>query len=1351
MVNYMQKYTLYACFGVISFCVAFLYVPSVAHALPAGFEVKTVVGGLNLPTSIAFAPDGRIFVAEKQGAVKIVKNGAVLATPFLQLADVSDYGDRGLIGIALDPDFAANGWVYVSYTYENDPANYEGPKTGRIARVKAVGDTADMGTMEVLVGTVGGTPQAPSCTDYPAGADCIPSDEGSHSMGGLRFGPDGMLYATLGDGSSFEFPDPLSERAQDIDSLAGKMLRLNSDGAAPSDNPFYNGDPTSNRSKVWSYGLRNAFRFSFHPNTGLPYLGDVGWFTAEEINKGQAGSNFGWPCREGYGAAPGYDCVAPNYVDPWYAYAHDPNTGAGSVTAGVFYQGSSYPAEYQGDYIFGDFAINFLKRIRVDAAGSIIAVEDFMANPGGPVEIMLGPDENIYYLAIYSGELRRITYTLGNRDPVAKAAANVTSGLTPLAVQFSSAGSFDPDGDPLSFLWDFGDGNTSTTPNPSHTYTQDGSYTATLTVEDGNGGMSSDSVLVVAGNEAPQAAITSPADGSTYVPDEWVVLSGTGVDAEDGALSGASLQWRIILHHNTHIHILQQLEGSDVSFLGPDHQATDVYVEVELTVTDSAGLQDTTSINVYLESSVPSGEFQSEFYDNMTLNGQPVLLRIDPAAHFNWGLAAPDPAVPADQFSARFAGDFNFEAGEYTFSVWADDGVRLFIDGNLIIDGWVDQAATLYQGALNLADGTHRVQLEYYDNLYNAVVELDWIKTGDDTPAPSGWEPIPPNGALDFDGIDDYIETMWWDIEEPAGFTFEARFVPQGFHGDQYLIAKSLSAAQADIDWAFGVREVSTTDGTLFFLVRADGILVELEAGTITLDEFVHASAVYDNTTMKLYKNGIEVGSIGHSGAVSTSANFVWLGNIPADATVGGFDGRIDELRVWNRPRTAAEILAASTKEQPGPEFNLIKNWKFHEGWGQVAFDTSGAGHDGRLGGSSDPDTSDPLYIGGVYPQGGTFTPSHTGTVVTPTAPTTGNELIIGPTITNIGDGMGEMILNMEVRASDGSLALGANTGIETFAAREAKTFSFLWTPTAADTYSISYGLTKPFWDGLYEWVGDAHTFLVTEGSTTTTPSITLVRAVSTPTDPVIGDTVTTDVTLRNDGAAGNMVVGLEIYFNAVSVESMYTGDEFFEAGEERIFSITHTPAQIGMYGIDMGVWGEGWSYFQGWASHIAEFTVTANTPPSNDIVVYDDVLRSGWASWSWDAAIDFAATDFVFQGDAAARVEYTAGWGGFFLHHEGVDTAGKTHVSFAISGGAQGGQELQIRALDSQTEALPPVSLVQYLARVPDNSWDIVAIPLNDLGVQPGDVITGFIFQDTSGIAGSVVYLDNISFSSLQ
>ncbi len=479
---------------------------SVSAATPVtqpGFQVQTVVTGLHLPTSMAFASDGRIFITEKSGSVREVKNGVLLTTPVITLSRVNDYSDHGLLGIALDPNFAQNGYMYLSYTYENTPGiNYTGPKTGQIIRVTVVGDTANESSKLILAGSMVGDVNSPSCLNFPKTADCIASDAQTHSVGGLRFGPDGKLYATTGDGAGFNSVDPEALQALDVDVLAGKLLRMNPDGTAPTDNPFYNGDPQANRSKVWIYGLRNAYRFGFRPSTGTLYVSDVGWYSWEAMYLAKGGDNIGWPCVEGF-ATTTYNCSAPGHINPIYVYDHS-QFGTAAITGAAFPTTAAYPSQYVNNILyFADYAGDFIKKMNLDANGKTLSVENFVDSAGGPVDILAGPDGALYYPSIYTGELRKVVYSSTNRPPSANASASPFSGPAPLTVTFSSNGSSDPDNDPLSYVWNFGDGATSTVANPQHTYTANGAYGVSLTVSDGKGGTNTKNIIVSVGNPPP--------------------------------------------------------------------------------------------------------------------------------------------------------------------------------------------------------------------------------------------------------------------------------------------------------------------------------------------------------------------------------------------------------------------------------------------------------------------------------------------------------------------------------------------------------------------------------------------------------------------------------------------------------------------------------------------------------------------------------------------------------------------------------------------------------------------------------------------------------------------------------
>ena len=612
---------------------------SAAPAFPAGFVSEAVVTNLTGPTTIAFAPDGRMFIGQKDGRVRVFQNGVLLPTDFINIStQVNNYWDRGLLGLAVHPDFPNTPYVYLLYVYDPPGAadNGGGARVSRLLRVTANPANTNValpGSEVVLLGTnstfanIGdpnGNDGVPSCqTGNVFVQDCIASDSPSHSIGTLAFGTDGSLFVSSGDGAHFNYADVRALRALDVNSLNGKILRINPiTGQGYANNPFYDGNLNSNRSKVYSRGLRNPFRTTINTLTNELFIGDVGWNTWEEIDTGR-GANFGWPCYEGgnatslqqgtyantAGIKPTCDALYAQGIGavkaPTYAYNH--NGGGASVQAGDFYRGNVYPTQYQGALFISDYNNDWIHYLTFDINGNA-TTNNFgtdVAPVGGIVQLLSGPDTNLYYVA-YNGplpntsEVRRIRYVAGgNTPPTANASANPTSGYVPLVVNFSSLGSFDPDSQPLTYFWDFGDGNTSTNPNPTHTYLASGNYTAKLTITDSMGESGADTVSITIGNLAPVATIITPTNGLTYNVGDTINYSGTGIDNEDGNLSGASLQWDVLLHHNLHVHFdsIPGLIGNTGSFIVPDH-GDNTWVELCLTVTDSGGLTDQKCVNL---------------------------------------------------------------------------------------------------------------------------------------------------------------------------------------------------------------------------------------------------------------------------------------------------------------------------------------------------------------------------------------------------------------------------------------------------------------------------------------------------------------------------------------------------------------------------------------------------------------------------------------------------------------------------------------------------------------------------------------------------------------------------------
>lgn len=533
-------------------------------SLPAGFQETTVVRGLSEPTALAFAPDGRLFVCEKSGTLRVVKNGQLLAAPFVDLS-VDDFFERGLLGIAFDPAYAANHYVYLYYTAGASSLDPPPSPKNRVSRFTADGDVASPGSETILL-------------------DNIPSDAGNHNAGCLRFGADGKLYVSTGDGGQNH------QNSQNLGSLAGKILRLNPDGSFPSDNPF-SGQP-GRRGEIYCYGLRNPWRFCFRPSNGALFIADVGENTWEEVDLGQSGGNYGWPNDEGPTNAAGI-------ISPLYAYNH--NNGGAAIAGGCFISNGTYPSQYQGSYFFGDYVKGFIRRLVVTADNRLQQALDFSSAPQ-PVDFAQGPEGDLYYVSIGSGTVRRIRSTGGvNHPPTAAATAAPTSGPLPLTVRFSSAGSSDPDGNRLRFTWNFGDGSTTNASNPRHTYHRAGTFNATLTVSDGHATDSATPLRIDAGNHPPVVSIIDPQDGTLYNAGDAIRFSGQAYDPEDGVFSDDRLHWKVVLHHAKHTHPFLTFDGvatGEFVVLRTGEHSADTWYEISLTAADSDGLQTTTSVNI---------------------------------------------------------------------------------------------------------------------------------------------------------------------------------------------------------------------------------------------------------------------------------------------------------------------------------------------------------------------------------------------------------------------------------------------------------------------------------------------------------------------------------------------------------------------------------------------------------------------------------------------------------------------------------------------------------------------------------------------------------------------------------
>lgn len=652
---------------------------------PTGFVADTVVTGLNTAVVFDWAPDGRMFIGEKAGVIRIVQNGSILSAPFVDLSSqVNNVHDRGLLGVAVHPEFPTQPFVYALYTHD-PPGTTPDAGFSRVSRLSRY--TADpaynfnralAGSEVVLLGANGTlaniprpnerNPAMPACGNIGAYVeDCIPADEQSHTIGTVRFGKDGSLFVGSGDGGNYTTAQNYNVRALDINSLAGKIMRIHPlTGEAYADNPFFNGNFDANRSKVYSYGLRNPFRFTVDPVTGEPYVGDVGWGSWEEINRGR-GANFGWPCYEGgngtslqqssYASFP--ECqqlyANPNVTAAAYAY---PQSGiSSSIGVGSFYTGNVYPTQYRDVLFFFDYSRQEIRTMQFTGNRVVSTVSVFGTGVGGITHLQTGPDSNLYFTNVLNGSIQRIRYAgAGNVAPTAMASMEQT-GLN--SFSFSSVGSFDPNGDALTYLWNFGDGTTSTLANPSKTYAAAGTYTVTLRVTDPSGLFGTDSHLRPrAGNTPPVVTISSPGSTALYRVGNTITLSGSATDAQDGAVPSGSLLWNVKMHHLDHVHLdYFNAVGSSTSFVAGDHEDGS-YFEICLTAMDTVGATSERCTNLrpetvtYTINSNPSGldvnysgvDYVTPFQATMPINSRRTI-------------AAP-----------------TLQANGWTFSQWSDGG-----------------------------------------------------------------------------------------------------------------------------------------------------------------------------------------------------------------------------------------------------------------------------------------------------------------------------------------------------------------------------------------------------------------------------------------------------------------------------------------------------------------------------------------------------------------------------------------------------------------------------------------------------------------------------------------------------
>jgi glucose/arabinose dehydrogenase len=644
--------------------------------LPAGYNVATVEAGFPEPVKVVWTPSatwatqGERLIADHTGVVYRTNIATGVRTVLIDLTGhVNVFGDRGLNSVAVDPDYATNHYIYLSYTYENDASKPSSCKTSTLTRFteSAAGASAETTILGKVHG--GGTCTLNPNNGEPVGSacpaatttDCIPSDFWSHSAGDIRFGADKTIYATYGDGASYNAVDaPRAYRAQNLDSLAGKVLHVTKTGAGIATNPWYTNSTTTNRSKIWSRGDRNQFRFQII--NGIPVGGNVGWSTTEEVERSVKGGNNGWPCYEGTvksveGYATTTECKAmykANTVVQQPMFTYDHNGQGAAIVGGPIITGTKYPA-LTGKYLYGDYAQNFMWIAGFDANfNTTSAPEVFASNADGPVDMEMGPDGSLYYVSISTGELRRIDYTPGvtcaantwkiqyynnpDREGAPAHETCETTGTPKLSRTYEGgAPTFTP-ADPayptdyFSFTatcnCTFNGGNynfTATTPddlitvkvddavvidatnNGNATVALNGTHKVAVDFREDYGWASLNVDWSQPGNQ-PGIHIAAPLEGQEFTPGNTINYSAdVAVDGVGNPLPASAVSWSIQLHHcytpdNCHVHFIHNSTGLTGNFQmpTPDPAPDTDYISVVLTAVDpTTGQSQTVSVDIY--------------------------------------------------------------------------------------------------------------------------------------------------------------------------------------------------------------------------------------------------------------------------------------------------------------------------------------------------------------------------------------------------------------------------------------------------------------------------------------------------------------------------------------------------------------------------------------------------------------------------------------------------------------------------------------------------------------------------------------------------------------------------------
>lgn len=878
-----------------------------AATLPDGFVETLIASGISSPTSMALAPDGRMFVCEQGGKLRVIKDGALLSTSFVTLS-VDNQGERGLLGVAFDPDFTTNRYVYVYYTTSTTPIHN---RVSRFTASSSNGDIAEPGSEKILL----------ELDDLTTAIN--------HNGGALHFGSDGKLYIAVGENAT-------SSNAQTLSNLLGKMLRINADGTIPTNNPFYSTAIGKNRA-IWTLGLRNPFTFAVHPGAGDIFINDVGQDTWEEINEGIAGANYGWPNDEG-------PSTNPQYTNPLYAYNHTTGAVTGcAITGGAFYNPAvvQFPPSYVGDYFFADYCGGWIKKY--DPVSG--AVSNFAAGIAFPVNLQVADDGSLYYLAIGKGSsagvVFKVDYTAGQAPSIT---LEPTSQTAPNdgAVTFSVAAAGTA---PLNYQWQRDGENISGAISTSYTLSPvslaDSGATFRCVVSNAYGSATSNAAtLTVLVNNPPTATIITPATETEtqYAAGTTISYSGNGMDQEDGALPPSAYTWEIVFHHDTHTHpFIPPTSGATTgSFLIPNlgETSANVWYRIHLTVQDSAGFTATTYQDIYPQTATLQLETNPPGLQ-VTLEGQPVTT---PASI----LSVVGMIRTLGAFSPQTLGGFR-----YIFASWSDSGA----DTHTIAS---PAANTTYTATHQVVSPIASLIAAYSFDAGSGTTLTDESGRGNNgTIKGATWSAEGKfGGALAFNGVDNWVtinDTAALDFTN--GMTLEAWVYPTSTTDWRTVLVKE-QAGQPSVYGLFASTGPGLRPSGKVYLATGSNERV-YGTGALLANTWSHLAVTYDGATLRFCVNGVLVASRALSGLIATSSFPLRIGG---NSVFGEFfKGRIDDIRIYNKALSPDEIAkdmntpVALLAMPAGP----VAAYSFDEGKGSTLTDFSGEGNSGVISGAA--------------------------------------------------------------------------------------------------------------------------------------------------------------------------------------------------------------------------------------------------------------------------------------------------------------------------------------------------------------------------------------------------------------